>query len=720
MLSKKISFLCGAFVAIVTFAVFSPVLGFEFVNWDDTVYVLQNPHFQPLTWMSGLWFFIHTYFRSWNPITMLSHMLDLKFWHYDPFGHHFTNLLLHSVNAGLVLWIALHILDAFRLRSIDRDEQSEEAPTSGSFSLVAGSVVAALVFSLHPLRAESAAWISDRKDLLCTFFMLLASIIYFTRREDPNRTLSNKWLIVFFYLFAIGSKSIAVVLPFAFMLIDAVLFKYSFKENVRDKIPLLVLAVATAVVAKIAAPGLERDFLVGDTTTLQLIAFPFTVVLFYLQKFLVPLDLSPVYHPNAFLPSASGLMLAVAPVVVVAITVMCYLRWKQGRTHWLVAWSVFVLFLAPTFLGLYSGIQPIADRYTYAASISLAVLAGGGVERFLRQQAKGKPSGKSLGLLAGCAVILVLFAYQSLRQVHVWKNSSTLWTYVLARAPYPVAYNNLGIVMMETGKHEEALRMFESAIAAQPSYGEAMCNLGIVYNKLGNREKAIDLYRKAIEVEPTFLNSYINLGTEYLDRGMMDSAIATYRRSLIVDSMFAPAYYNIALARMKEGKYMEAVGDLERAVSYAPANADAWYNLGVARENLSQTQEAVVAYTKAIAFNAAYGDAYLNLANIHAAKQEFEPAIQLLNKAISVNPKSADAYYNLGTILFLKNDAPKALAAFQLAIEIDSTYAKAYHNSGIVYAQAGDEPNALASFQHAARLGNQESQEVLRSRGFSW
>lgn len=715
-MAKRILLLVGLLVGVLTFVVFAPTLQYPFVNWDDNIYVYQNPHFKPVTLQGILHFFTNPYFRSWTPVTFVSHAIDVVLWDFNPTGHHLTNVLLHSVNAALVFWLALHLIDAFKRK---RSETGKLIVTMTS-SVISGSVIAALVFALHPLRAESVAWISDRKDLLCTFFMLLTTIVYFTRRENLSRLLGKYPLLLVFYALALGSKSTAMVLPAVFILFDITLFRPGLSRSLKEISPMVLLAVGAGIMAKLAAPDLETDFFVGETTPLQLLSFPFTATLFYLKKLIYPQELSPVYHTNAFLPAGESPMLFIAPLVILAVTVFCLYEWWRGRSYWIAAWGVFLLFLTPTFLGLLSGIQPVADRYTYAASIGLCVLAGGGVERIFRTINRSILDAKGKMILAVCVVSLSLLSYKSMQQIKVWSDPMKLWTYVIPRAPFPLAYNNMGMIQLEREMYDEAIASFEKAVQLRPAYGEAWCNMGIALNKMGEYEMAMQTYRKAIEVEPDHLDSYINLGTEYLNKNMPDSAIAIYQRAITIDPTFAAAYYNIGLVRMQQGRYSDAVSYHQRALAFAPASADGWYNIGVAYEHLSQSGPAIESYTKAIEFRKDYLDAYINLGKLYAETGNAEQSLQVFGKALSVNSESADVYYNLGYVLYGVGEVDRACTSFETAIRYDSTYATAYHNLGVIYGQRGDQERSVSFLKGAAKLGYEESQQLLREKGMSW
>lgn len=716
MNSRNILFVVAAFVAALTFVVFSPALKYEFVNWDDNIYVYENPHLKPPTLENISPLLIRPYFRSWTPIAFLSHALDVKVWQLNPFGHHLSSLLLHSLNAGLVFWVGVFLIEAFKRKGAHKKDDSETFTSS----VISGAVVAALLFSLHPLRAESVAWVSDRKDLLCAFFMLLMCLVYLSRREAKNSSRGGYVMLLFLYMLALGSKSIAMMLPVVLILLDVLIFERKVRQSLLEMIPFFLLAVGAGLIARFAAPELGKDFIVGDKTLLQLMAFPFTSALFYIEKFFFPAGLSPVYHTNTYLPSQGSILLIAAPVAILLVTALAVYSWRKGQSYWLAAWGMFLLFVAPTFFGLLSGIQPVADRYTYFASIGLCVLVGGGIEKVFRPMSREIFSARSRVVLAVCVAILSLLSYITMQQIKIWKDPMTLWSYVIPRAPFPLAFNNLGMIQVERGMFEEAILSFESALTLKPSYGEALGNLGITYNKMGQNDKAIESYLKAIEVQPDHLDSYINLGTEYLSRNLPELAITTYGRALVYDSTFAAAYYSRALAYMKQENYDNAISEFRNSVAFAPSSADSWYNLGVAYEARLRLTESITSYERAINLKRDYLDAYINLGNVYASREEYDKALEVFGKAIVVNPKSADVFYNLGIILYSVGEIQKASKSFETAIKCDSSYAKAYHNLGIIHGHPADTPRSVSYLQSAARLGFEDSQKMLREKGLNW
>ena len=712
MTTRQTVVLGGVLVAVVTFGVFSPALRFEFVNWDDNLYVYQNPRLHPLTFQNILWLFTHPYFLSWTPLALLSHAVDLKIWGANPFGHHLTNIVLHSANAVFVFCLALTFRVTGEQQNGENNLKGKIVTSSMPATIIIGCAVAALLFSLHPLRAESVAWVSDRKDLLCMFFMLLSTILFLSDRNKKEESRATYFVVLILYVLALGTKSVAAVLPAVFILIDVLVFERKFLRGIKSQVPFIVLGIVTVTVAHVAAAGGEKNFLFENKSVWEFLAYPFTTLVFYLRSTFVPMDLAPVYVNDSFLPS-NIFALLIAPVIILAISFFCWMKYKRGNPYWILGWGTFILFLVPTMVGIFSGIQPVADRYTYPASIGLCLLAGAGVEYTARKNSA------SLATLASLCV-LVLLSYGTLRQIKNWRDSLSLWSYTVPLSPFHFAYNNLGMAQLDKTMIDEAIDSFKHAINTRPAYGEAWCNLGIAFHKKGEPEKAIASYKQAIVVQPTHLDSYTNLGTEYLDKGMPDSAIAVYSRALEVNPSFAQAHYNIGQVLVKQQRYPDAIQEFKAALALDASLADCWYNLGVAYERVPDRANAIECYTQAIALRADYLDAYLNMGGLYSAQSQPDKAIETFARALAIAPTSPEVFYNLGYVLFSVGDKQRARNAFEKAIQYNPSYAEAYHNLGVLFNEAGDRTSAMLNFQKAARLGFASSRTMLQSEGLSW
>ena len=523
---RKHAVACALIVAAVSSVVFSKTLGHGFVNWDDDVYVFANPviHLRPL--QQVWWILSHFYFYAYIPVTLLSHAVDVALWGMNPSGHHLTNVLLHSANAVWVLVLGLRLLQSPRGPSSRSGRAPAPASDSPSPALV-GMSIAAILFAIHPLRAESVSWVSDRKDLLCTFFFLPGVIAYMKYSSLRGTPPAKRWYLGSFLLFvlAVLSKSIAVTFPVLLLLLDWLRpgregRPASHFALIREKTPFLLISLALAVLSFAMSPDGKRAYAVAHLSGLEALLFPLYSLSFSIYKTLLPTHLSPIY-PRV------GLEWMIAGLAFVAATTgACIFYATRGRKTVLLAWLTYLLLLVPNVAGLSSGMQPVADRYSYLPTISLFLLLGAGIS-FALERAGGRRSiavGTSFGALA------MILAGLTATQVSHWRSSISLWGYVVAKFPprpdYSDAYINLGVSYAQEQRPQEARKILERAVEIDPTNAEAFYNLGVISYSEGNRERAVELYRRATEADPHHVKSFYNLALTLDELGMNDQAIA--------------------------------------------------------------------------------------------------------------------------------------------------------------------------------------------------
>ena len=572
----------GLWVVVITFLVFSPTLRSNFLAYDDDIYVYNNPRVQTFSPEHFGWFFAHPYYRSYIPLTMVSHTIDYALWQNDPRGHHLTSLLLHSINA---LWVFFLGLVVYGIRS--------KNPGRVTWPMVLGSAAAALLFALHPLRVESVAWVSDRKDLLCAFFLFpsfIAYLWYATRRGGET---ARRWYIVSLVLFtfALLSKPIAVMAPAVLLLVDFLLLERGnwrdhLSVSVREKLPFFALSLAAGVMAMVAAPGSQEAWMIEHLSPGLKLVFPFYATMFYLLKTIVPLSLTPVY------PRVTVEILFVAFGASLVIVAACVYAARRGKRDWLLALLVYVLFLLPTLLAASSGIQPIADRYSYMASISLFVLCGAGI-------VAARPAGLRF-VLIGVAGILVVWGALSVQQVSHWRDAESLWRYVVSVQPeIPLAHNNLGTALQAKGDPDGAIAIYHAALALKPDYPEPWYNMGIAYEAKGDARKAEEMYLRAIITKRDYLDAYVNLGNLYVQTSRVDTALAIYARAARIDPVDADVYYNMGFAYYMRGDHEQALTLFLKTIQLDPAYSNAYFNAGVILGQEGKMEEAFDALRKA-------------------------------------------------------------------------------------------------------------------------
>ena len=487
----------GIALSLLIFLAFSPVLENGFTNYDDPSYVTANPHvLEGLSADGILWAFGTFHFYNWHPLTWISHMLDVQLAGLNATGHHLTSLLLHIINA-LLLFVLLNRMTGAPVRS---------------------GCVAAL-FGLHPLHVESVAWVSGRKDLLCTLFMLLAMLAYreYGRRRKP----AAYAFCVLLYAFGLMTKAMLVSFPFVLLLMDywplgrlrqaspvAVGTDLDLQggtplQLVLEKTPLLVLSAASGIVTYFAqsAGGAVSS---GDSPYANA-ANALWSYLSYIIKTFWPVGLS-VYYPLASVPSWK---VAIAVAVIVAISVAAIRA--AVRFPWLaVGWFWYLVTLFPVIGIVKIGQHAMADRYTYIPLIGLfIVVIWGAAELAGRLQVpKAALTGAAVAVFAVCSVLTD-------RQAQRWQDSVTLFRHALeVTENNSLAHKNLGAALASQGKYEEALQHVTESLRIQPEPKEYVSQAWL-YLQIGEYGKALQACRNSIALSPGEEKAHFLLGVSY-------------------------------------------------------------------------------------------------------------------------------------------------------------------------------------------------------------
>ncbi|MCK5572010.1 MAG: hypothetical protein KAJ12_04590, partial [Bacteroidetes bacterium] len=343
-------------VAAVTFVVFSGAMKNGFLNYDDDKYVTDNPRVQTLSWDSSVALFRESRFRSYTPLTFLSHTIDYAIWGPAPAGHHLTNLLLHSANAVWVLLLTLIVIVARRHPAVTGgDISSTKLRQYFTWPVVIAAAAAALAFALHPTRVESVAWVSGRKDLLMSFFLIPSFLAYMMFSLERDKRLRRRWYLfsLLLYLFALLSKSVAVAAPLGLVVIDILLkgrdgFSRLLVQSIRSKLPFLALAGVFGIAAALAATGHKTNQFILDMSAYEKILFPLYSLAFYPLKLLLPLTLTPIYA------SPSPAVLTSLAAVAFTLTALAVVGLMRGWVDWSAAWIFYAAMILPAVLGALS------------------------------------------------------------------------------------------------------------------------------------------------------------------------------------------------------------------------------------------------------------------------------------------------------------------------------------------------------------------------------
>src|SRR2546426_1208159 len=555
-------------IALVTVAAFLPTLHNHFVNWDDDTNFLDNPHYRGLGWTHLRWMWT-THLGHYIPLTWMTLGLDYLLWGLNPVGYHLTNLLLHAANAMVFFFVVRRLLT-----------RALPSPAERGHALAVSAGVAALVFAIHPLRVESVAWVTERRDVLSGLFYLVAILLYLRACERGERGRRWYWGSVGLFVCALLSKSIAVSLPVLLLILDVYPLRRLggalgwWSEPARrvyvEKIPFVLLAAAASAIAVMAQLSAHAAVPLAHLSVPGRLAVSAYGLSFYLGKTIVPVNLSPLYEPPSTVdPWATPFLLSYGVVLALTAIALALRRRVPGLPA---AWLAYVVVLLPV-LGLFqSGPQIAADRYTYLAGLGWALLTGAGLLSCWRTKRF---------LIPGCAVCVVVgLGVLTWDQVQVWHDSGKLWTHALAIDPNSyTAQNNLGAVLAEQGRLAEAIEHFQVALRIKPDDAMAHTNWGAALAQQGKPAEAIDHYRQALQIEPYAVVAHNNWGLLLDDQGKLAEAIEHYRQALQIKPDSAEAHSNWGTALAQQGKLAEAIEHYRQALRINPDFAQARPNL---------------------------------------------------------------------------------------------------------------------------------------------
>jgi len=627
-------------IAFSTFAAFLPTLQNQFVSWDDDKNFLENPHYRGLGWTQLRWMWT-THLGHYIPLTWMTLGLDYLLWGMNPVGYHLTNLLLHAANAVVFFFVVRRLL-----------ARALPSPSEHGYALAVSSGVAALVFAIHPLRVESVAWVTERRDVLSGLFYLLTILLYLRAREREERGRGWYWLSVAAFVCALLSKSMVVNLPVVLLILDVYPLRRLggavgwLSESARrvyvEKIPFVLLAAGASAIALMAQLSHDTMVSVVQLSGLGRLAVSAYGLSFYLWKMVAPVNLSPLYElPPTVNPWAPPFLLSYGVVVAITAIVLAFRRRVPGLPA---AWVAYIVVLLPV-LGIFqSGPQIAADRYTYLASLGWAILVSAGVLSHWRR----RPF-----LFTGLAAC-VLFGLGILtwNQVQVWRDSEKLWTHALATYPKSsIAENNLGNVRADQSKLAEAIEHYRQALDINPEHASAHYNLGNVLAQQGMLAEASEHHRQALRLKPDYADAHNNLGNVLAQQGMLAEASEQYQRALQIRPDDADAHNNLGTALAQQGKLSEAVDHYRQALEIKPDFAKAASNLGSALAQQGKLSEAVEHYRRALKIKPDYAEAHNDWGVALARQGKPAEAVEHFRRALEIKPDFAKAASNLGLAL---------------------------------------------------------------------
>jgi protein O-mannosyl-transferase len=638
-------------LAAATLAVFWGARQCQFVNYDDPAYITSNAEVQRgLSAAGARWSFASGAASNWHPLTWLSHMADVELYGLAPGGHHLTSVLLHAAN-GVLLFLILRMMTGALWRS----------------------AFVAAVFALHPLRVESVVWVSERKDVLSTFFWMLTVWAYagFASEFKVQRPKFKVYyaLSLLFFVCGLMAKPMLVTLPIILLLLDYWPLgraELGAGRLIKEKIPFFVLALASSVVTVLVQRhGGAVSSLAGVPIGAR-VENAFISYARYLGKIFWPVRLAPLYPHPGYWPwwGVAGALLLLA-----AITAWVTMR-ARTQPYLAAGWFWFVVMLAPTIGLVQVGIQSMADRYSYVASVGVLIMVTWGAADWLATR-------QWLALI-GAALAIGACLLLTPRQVAYWRNSETLFTHAVEVTDRNyLAYNNLGYDLSNRGEMERAMVYFRKSLEINSNYDEAHNNLGYVLDALGRDQEATNEYIKALSLNPHLTEAHNNLGIALGHLGLADAGMHEYQIALEENPRHAGAHNNLGVALAMQRRLDEAIAEFRLSIACQPNYMSAHSDLGNALALKSDLPGAIHEYEICLKLDAKDPHVHNNLANALAQQGKLDEAEAQYRVALQLRPENPEAHFNLGYCLTRQGRRQEAKEEYLLALRQRPDYPEA-------------------------------------------
>jgi len=597
---------------ILALIVYLPVFKAGFVNWDDDDYVVKN---YTITSFKNIGDIVSKPLQgNYHPVTMLSLAMNYAISGLNARSYHVVNLILHLLNVLLVFLFVRRL--------------------TGNKPWLA--FVTALLFAIHPLHVESVAWVSERKDVLYSFFFLAGLLIYI--RYTQNRKITTYLAVIGLFILSLLSKPAAVIFPVVLLAIDFYSGKLKTSRTWIEKIPFLLLSAGMGLLTLVAQ---RQQGAVADASIFPLVSrffFGFYGIMMYLVKSIWPLNLC-TFYPFPALNQPLPAVYYFSPVIGLALIAVFIMTARKNR---MIAFTIlfYLINVALVLQFLPVGSAVIADRYAYLPVIGVFL-----VPAFFFQNAADKNGGKPTVLwISLLVVIAAIFSILTYRQAMTWQSSASLWDQSIRIAPSSRAYTNRGLLFKQEKNYDQALEMYNKAIAMNKAEKEAL----------------------------------VNRGNIYFDRQDFERAIQDYNACLAIDSTMQKAIENRGSAYGALGKYDLALVDLNKALKLDPTSVNGYANRGVFYQNTNQHDKAIDDFYKQMEVNHKESADLLNsIAVSHLRQNQFNKALEVLNQAIGIEEKGtfflnrSIVYSQIGRKAEARADALKAQA---MGVKINQDY----------------------------------------------
>jgi tetratricopeptide (TPR) repeat protein len=709
-------------LALGSLIVYGKLAGYDFASYDDETYVTANVHVQHGPFLNQLvWAFTTDEGGNWHPLTWLSHILDCRLYGLWAGGHHLTNLILHLANT-LLFFVLLRRMTGALWRS---------------------AIVAAL-FAWHPSHVESVAWIAERKDVLSTFFGLLAMAAYLgyveknsqqkpnSKNQTPEKhqtsnlkgvlrrlelgagSFSGAWFLVFgvyyalslfCFLLALLSKPMLVTLPFVLLLLDYWPLRRTSnlieRRVLLEKVPFFILSgVSSAITMVVQSRG---GVVTLATVSLgQRIANALVSYVRYLENMVWPVDLCVIYPYRLTWP----LWLVVACGLFLALTTCVVFAHRRNRPWLAVGWLWYLGTLVPVIGIVQVGLQSMADRYSYLPLVGIFIMLVWEFTERLERLPRNVGRAISVGL---GATVLVTCLTLSWFQVTTWRNAISLFTHAVSvTADNYVAHVNLGVELYHAGKPEEAVSHFNTAFGLRPDSPLPAYNLGRCYEQLGDLQRAANWFERAVETKPEFAPARYDFARLLAKQNKLEEAIAQYNACLLYTRDPASVHFSLANALAAQGKLSDAAEHYRQSLELDPNSPDAHNNLGAVLLRLGNPAAAVDHFKAALKLQPNLAEAEDQLGGALQKLGQLDEARRHFAEAVRLKPNLAHAQLKLGLLLAQQSQFEEAKGHFQKVTQLEPSNDVAWFNLAGIFAAQGRLDDAAAAFNTVVLLKPQD------------
>ena len=665
--------LIGAFLVVAIIVVYWQVVGFDFINFDDPVYVKDNDMVREGITIKGIvWAFTSVvYAFNWHPLTWISHMLDVQLFGMNPGMHHLTNVIIHIFNTLLVFFVFERMTGALWR-----------------------SAVIAMLFALHPVHVESVAWIAERKDVLSTFFWLMTMIGYYWYVR--HRTIKRYLIVIIFYILGLLSKPMLVTLPFVLLLLDywplnrlgPVVREEGInnnqKERIRgpvikwpmiktlltEKIPLLGLAVIACFMTLFAQLNDQEIITIEKVDLGTRILNAISSYAAYLEKMVFPFNLA-VFYPY---PAVFHLYVVIPYSILLLSITTLVLFFVRSLPYLAVGWLWYLGTLIPVIGIIQVGEQSMADRYTYIPLIGIFLIVVWGLADLISKWRHGE---YALRILPTALLLLLMWA--TWIQVGKWKNSEILFRHALqvTRNNY-LAHYDLGSALFDKGDVDGAIKQYRETLKINPKVSSAHNNLGIIMYRRGNDAEAIYHFSAALKLNAHQAKVYNNLGAVYYHKGNIKKAIECFQNAIQEAPDYTIAAQKLAVAQNDQKNLDNLISSIRGELKQEPHNPTLYVKLGDIYRQQEEFNEAVKQYHMAISLQPESIPAMQGLAFIYNAQQDYTKAVDVLLRIRQIQPDDPETYYNIACIYAKQNMTDLSIAWLKQSIK------KGFHNWDLI------------------------------------